>query len=35
MKYWRTALLIIIDIFLVNMGYLIAINMTDVGSLQK
>lgn len=35
MKYWRTALLIIIDIFLVNMGYLIAINMTDVGSFTE
>ncbi|MCI5726364.1 MAG: polysaccharide biosynthesis protein [Clostridium sp.] len=35
MKYWRTALLIIIDMFLVNMGYLIAINMTNVGSFTE
>ena len=28
MKRWRTVLLIIIDMFIVNMGYLFAINMT-------
>ena len=35
MKNWRTILLIIIDLFIVNMGYLFAINMTKEGSFTE
>lgn len=35
MRRWRTLLLIIIDMFIVNMGYLFAINITKTGSFTE
>lgn len=35
MRRWRTLLLIIIDMFIVNMGYLFAINITKVGEFTE
>lgn len=35
MRHWRTLLLIIIDMFIVNMSYLLAINITKVGNFTE
>ncbi len=35
MKQWRTILMIIVDMFIVNMGYLFAINITKAGEFTE